>query len=472
MTSQPPGKPQQSSKEVSRIYFTFLFGYIAAVAITVYWVGSSMIEEGSVWFYFAMGIGSIYVLLAFYSFYENYLQPYITDLEKAAETDNKSEERDDQQIALRSRSVYFWTLEWITPALFVQFLVVVFFWLTVSASPFKQNLYTQPFMYGQVYEKMNKYMAPEILAAGLSKKLDGINFEDAKKSIMESARFLEAEFAGNLKEENIAEIKNPEYDRDYINSVREMVGTIYQIPFFIALTFAFLGTLMYSLNNIVYRFFISDLYPKTFVSYIVRFLFAPALSMVVAYFFMNDWLINGAPIIFFIVGFFPQMVLQYIEEKTREHLKLRKEEKEEIPLGLIQGMTDYNIYRLKELGVGDAQNLAYSDINYLRKNWYNDRQLGDFISQAILLINLKEDFSKLQNGGIRNIIAFKHVVKGKECNPDECSQFSKSVGVDKEKLLNLYQLINMSPMSERIDALEIIMNKFDENERRTLISGR
>ena len=470
MTNQSPKRPQQSSKKVSTIFFTYLFSYIVAFSIAVYLISSSI--KDPVWFYFAMGIGSIYVLIAFYSFYENYLQPYITDLEKAAGAENINEERENQQIALRSRSVYFWTLEWVIPALLVQFLVVVFFWMTVSAAPFKQDLYTQPFMYGQIYEKMNKYMAPEILAAGLSKKLDGIDYNKEKEAIMKSAQFLEAEFAGNLKKENIAEIKSTNYDKDYINSIREMVATIYQIPFYIALTFAFLGTLMYSLNDIVYRYFISDLYPKTFVSYIVRFLFAPAVSMVIAYFFMNDWLINGAPIIFFLVGFFPQMALQYIEEKTRERLKLRKEEKEEIPLGLIQGMTDYNIYRLKELGVGDAQNLAYSDINYLRKNWYNDRQLGDFISQAILLINLKVDFSKLQNSGIRNIIAFKHVVKGKECDLEECSQFSKAVGIDKEKLLNLYQLINISPMSERIEALEIIMNKFDENERRTLISGR
>jgi len=187
---------------------------------------------------------------------------------------------------------------------------------------------------------------------------------------------------------------------------------------------------------------------------------------------MNQWLINGAPIVFFLVGFFPQMALRYIEEKARERLKLRREEKEEIPLGLIQGMTDYNIYRLKELGMGDSQNLAYADINYLRKNWYNDRQLGDFISQAMLLIHLKKDFSKFQSNGIRNIIAFKHVVKDKECNPEECKLFSQAVGIDKEKLLNLYKLINMSPTKERIDALEIMISKFDENERQKLKSGR
>jgi hypothetical protein len=473
MKNQASKSSPQSSKKVRRIFFSYLVIYIAAFSFIVYSAHSNSNElKDIIWFYFAMGIGSIYVFIAFFSFYENYLLPYITDLDRAAEAEVSDEDIGEQVIVLRTRSVYLWTLEWVAPALLVQFLVVVFFWMTVPAVPYKQELYTQPFMYGQIYTKMNNYMSPEITAAGLTRKLEAIDYKNEKDAIMKSALFLEAEFAGHLKEKvKTEEIKIPvltdqQYSKSYINSIWELAATIYQIPFFMALTFAFIGSLMYSLNDIVY------MYPKTFVSYSVRFLFAPAICMVLAYFFMNSWPINGAPILFFLVGFFPQMALQYIEEKARERLKLSKEKKEEIPLGLIQGMTDYNIYRLKELGVGDAQNLAYSDINYLRENWYNDRQLGDFISQAMLLINLKEDFSKLQSSGIRNIIAFRHVVKDKECNDKECSNFAASVNVDKQKLLNLYNLIKLSPMSERIEALEIIMNKFDENERHKLISGR
>ena len=190
MTNQDPKRPLQSRKKASIIFFTYLFSYIVAFSITVYEIGSSMKEP--VWFYFAMGIGSIYVLLAFYSFYDNYLQPYITDLEKIAAAEYENEGRKDQQIVLSSRSVYFWTLEWIVPALLVKFLVVVFFWMTVSEVPFKQDIYTQPFMLGQIYEKMNNYMSPEIVAAGFSKELEGINSDKEKKTIMESAQFLEA----------------------------------------------------------------------------------------------------------------------------------------------------------------------------------------------------------------------------------------------------------------------------------------
>ena len=471
MTIQNSKRPLEKSKKASRIFFTYFFSYIGLFVIVVF-LGHYSIKKGAMWFYFGISIGAIYVLISLYFFYDNYFQPYIKDLEKSEEAANENNIEKPKRIALSYRSIYFWALEWIMPAVLVQFIVVVFFWMTISKMPYQQSLYTHPYMYGQIYQKMNNFMSPEIAAAGFSKKLEDIKYEEESKTIMKNAQFLDTAFAGYLKKSERPVRTNKTDDKDYVNAVRKMIAKIYKIPFAIALIFAFLGTLMYTLNDIVYRFFISDLYPKTFVSYTIRFLFAPAICMVIAYFFMNNWLINGAPIVFFLVGFFPQMALRYIEEKARDRLKLRSEEKEEIPLGLIQGMTEYNIYRLKELGIGDSQNLAYADINYLRKNWYNDRQLGDFISQSMLLIHLKKDFSKLQGSGIRDIIDFKHVVKDKECNPEECKIFSQTVGVGEEKLLNLYKLINISPMKERIDALDIMIKNFDENERRKLESGR
>lgn len=470
MANRIQESPAAERSKTIRVFVGYVILYLSTIIFLISWIGPKLLDP--VWFYFAIGIGFLYVYISIHSFYDNYLHPYLKDLEKA--TDSNS---DAPKTPVTSRSPYFWPLEWIIPSIMVQFLIVVFFWMTASETPFKDSIYTHPYMYGQVYEKMNNYISPEIKAAGFTKKLEEVNYDKEREAIINAAKFLEAEFSVHLDFKKIpglasySKLKDRKYDKDYIDDVRKMVATIYQIPFFIALTFAFLGTLMYSLNDIVNRFFISDLYPKTYVSYIIRFLFAPAVCMVLAYFFMNDWPINGAPILFFLVGFFPQLALQYLEEKARQFLKLRKEEKTEIPLSQIQGMTDYNIYRLKELGIGDAQNLAYSDINYLQKNWYNDRQLGDFISQAMLLIHLREDFIKFQNSGIRNIISFRHVVKDKECNTEECEQFAKTVGIAKERLLNLYNLVTRSPMKERIEALELIINRFDVNERRKLTSG-
>jgi hypothetical protein len=442
---------KRKSKKARIIFTLYLACYIILLGVSIAYSRCRFQVEGEkqTWFYFAWIIGGIYVFIAFYYFYENYLLPYLKDLEK--------------RIPLK-RNIYSWLFEWILPAIAVQYFIFIGFWMTVQVVPFKESFYTNPYMYGQVYKKMDNYLSPEILAAGFSKKLDGVDPKKEEKNLEERAQFLENEFSVHLKK-----FKHPEKKtgQEYLDSINEIISIIYRIPFCIALTFSFLGALIYSLNDTVYRFFISDLYPKTFVSYLIRFLFAPALSLVLAYFLMNDWWINGAPILFFLVGFFPQVALRYVEEKARTFLRLKREKKQEIPLGYMQGMTEYIIYRFREIGVGDAQNLAYSDLNYLRKNWYNDRQLCDFVAQALLLIHLREHFSTLQNAGIRNIVSFKNVI----VDPDACNKYSEKLGIPAEKLSVVMNLIQARPLADRIETIEKIMNEFDTKEIENLISS-
>ena len=63
---------------------------------------------------------------------------------------------------------------------------------------------------------------------------------------------------------------------------------IFTIPFYIVITFWFLGSLICTLRDIGYRFYTEDLQPRTFVNYLIRFLFAAVICIVIAYFLMND----------------------------------------------------------------------------------------------------------------------------------------------------------------------------------------
>lgn len=431
-------------REPGFIFNIYLFCYIILLAVSIIYIRSRFYADDSshVWIYFALGIGGIYVLITFYYFYENYLLPYLKDTEKS--------------VPLK-QNVHFWLSGWILPAIAVQYFIFIGFWMTVHGTPFKNSFYTHPYMYGQVYKKMDNYLSPKVSAAGFAKKLDEINSEKEKWDLEEQAQFLENEFSVYLKKFATQEQKK---GSAYLVSINSLISAIYKIPFYIALTFSFMGALIYSLNDTIYRYFISDLYPKTFVGYLVRFIFAPALSLVIAYYLMNDWWTNIAPILFFLVGFFPQAALRYVEEKVRTVLGLKKEKKQELPLGLLQGMTDYIIYRFREMGIGDVQNLAYSDLNYLRKNWYNDRQLCDFVAQALLLIHLKEHFHDLQSTGIRNIISFKNVIT----DIAACDEFSKKLGFSKEKLKVVMTLIQSKPLIDRIEAIENVMNDFCKKE--------
>lgn len=134
-----------------------------------------------------------------------------------------------------------------------------------------------------------------------------------------------------------------------------------------------------------------------------------------------------------------------------------------MPLGVIQGITDYAGYRLRELGIEDAQNLAYCDLNYLLKNWFNDRMLCDFVAQSLLFIQLKEDFAKLQNAGVRNIIAFKNILSDGPKRKEFAAKFEIKGDLDA-----VIQLISEPPLSERIETIEKIIKEFDRREIQTL----
>jgi hypothetical protein len=204
--------------------------------------------------------------MTFYYFYEHYLLPYVKDVEAGGPP---------------KKNVYSWIIVWILPALAVQYFIFIGFWLTVHIVPFKHAMYTHPYMYGLVYKKLDNYLSPTVDAAGFQKKLEGINSAAEKKNLEEKAKFIENEFSAHLEE-----FTNPSKKEGspYLDAIHDLISKIYTIPFFIALTFSFLGGLIYSLNDTVYRFLITDLYPKTFVGYLVRFIFAPALSLVIAYY--------------------------------------------------------------------------------------------------------------------------------------------------------------------------------------------
>lgn len=397
-------------------------------------------EKSYVWFRVALVISALYMFIALYYFHENYLLPYIKDLERG--------------VSLSSRNLCLWMMEWILPALALQLFVVTGFWLTVDKTPFTESLYTHPYMYGQIYSKMENQWRSEKKTADQSNNLKDANTEEELK---QRAISLEAAFAAYIKNHNPS---NGETE-DNARSISEMRSTIYKIPYLIALTFGFLGTLIYTLNDTAYRFYISDLYPKTYVNYLIRFIFAPAMCLVIAYSMMDVWIASVAPLIFFSIGLFPQRGLRFIDEKSRAVLGLKKEEieKQRISLGQLQGMTDYILYRLKEFGIEDVQNLAYADINYLRKNWFNERQLCDFIAQAVLMIHIRENFAALQNNAIRNIIVFKNIV-----NENNYNNYAEKIGIVPEKLRILLDLIKMPSMAERIKNVETIMNNYEQRE--------
>jgi len=378
-----------------------------------------------------MIIGGLFVLIALYYFYEFFLSPYLE------ETIKPDEEHKEPRI-------YVLMARWIIPPLVLQLFVIMGFLITTHKSPLIESIFVQPYKYGQIYKMVEEYNSVMI---GLGTFTDGDSTRPSKTKTQ------------------ILESVSPYFKNG--NQKLQDDLKIYKIPYLIAIAFSFVGVLIYALKDTTYRLHTSDLYPKTFISYLIRFIFALALSIAIASYMMNNWWVNASPLIFLFIGFFPQRALQFLEEKAMSLLKLRKEPKQEIPLNLIQGMTDYKIYRFREIGVGDAQNLASVDLTYLYDHLaYNYRLLCDFVSQAILVIHLKDHLESLRGFGIRDVFSYKSVITQE--NYEEIAQL---LNIPSRKLGGFLDLMENEPLKLRLDNILTLLDKSTEYEMKELNRG-
>lgn len=388
------------------------------------------------WAVAGLVIGSVYVLITMYYFYENILTPYLKEVDvrdRLPESSWFSQKPD----------IRAWMVEWVLPTLMIQLFIVLGFWITLNNNPFRKSMYTHPYMYGLMYKNW------------LDKK------EEMSVDGYLKVKKLESDSATQNKD-NKASGGKDEPKTDDSPMIDESVN---KIPFLIAFSFGFLGTIIYTLKDITYRAHTTDLYPKTLNSYAIRFIFVPSLCIVIAHFQANDWWTNLAPPIFFLIGFFPQAALQYMEEKAMSYFNLKKDqEREELPLNLIQGMTDYVTYRFKEIGIGDVQNLAYTDLSYVCKNiGYCERLLCDFVSQAFFILHLKENTKRLRAYGIRDVISFKSRI-----NRANYSHVAERINIDSEILGSFLDLIESDEIRGRMQNLKNVLH---ECERREHVAG-
>jgi hypothetical protein len=239
------------------------------------------------WVWASLLIGLIYIGSSILAFHQTYFDAYIKTGENAS------------HLKLLTQVVL-----WAILNLAIQLFVLLGFLMTVGGPQLKQNIYIHPSYYGQIYKHTNSVLSQMDLLFDAELADDTAELEayfGRRDSFVE--RFCSPHLKSSRNDETIT--------RDAKQTEEE----IYKIPFLIAIAFGFLGALIYTLSDTGERIISRTLRPSNSVSYLIRFIVAPTLCIVFAYYIMADWWTNFAPLAFFCIGYFPDEAVKLVRDK-------------------------------------------------------------------------------------------------------------------------------------------------------------
>lgn len=403
---QPKKKPD---KLKTRYILTLCLYVLFVLILTLNYTMRSTVFVGII-------IGSIFPFMSFLYLHKN----YITRLET--------------QSGIESKKISI--ISWILPALFLHLVIIFGFKITISGPinrGFKSSLYGSFYKYSKLFEKFSESDF-DSLEKTSEKLKDNVvfyaTFFEERKIEKKQTRFEQllqwfrgttadqAKVESSLDTKNTEttgkaaqEISGPKTDEERIELIKRLSKVserIGRVPFYVAITFGFLGALIFCFNDTINRYNSVDLYPKVYVFYIIRFIIACSLAVALSSFIMTDFPVILAPFIFFGIGYFPERAIKYIDDKMSQYLGIESSEYKPMPLTLVQGLSPEKIFRLREIGIVDIQNLAMADIEVLEKNLpYNTDMLCDWMAQSILYLQFPNHVELLRKLGLRTILQLK-----------------------------------------------------------------
>ena len=164
----------------------------------------------------------------------------------------------------------------------------------------------------------------------------------------------------------------------------------YQQGALLVFGFGFLGAYVWGLQGIFRRYSVNDLLPITFYRFGLRMILASLIALLIYHALggfsyqestgvmpatgdeeaplaslpgMFEPTRDGILIVSaFLVGMFPQQGIRWLSEKISLIREQKHASVRDLPLGMIEGMTNYDIFRLEELGIDTCYDLASSDL--------------------------------------------------------------------------------------------------------------
>jgi hypothetical protein len=174
----------------------------------------------------------------------------------------------------------------------------------------------------------------------------------------------------------------------------------YQTGTLVAVGFAFLGWVCWALMTIFDRSTSLQILPSTFRKITIRL----ALAVLVAVVLRHALPSASVAVIGFGVGMFPQRGIAWLEGLFNRLLQTDPQS-ESFGLELIQGISRAITFRLQEVGIDDAVDLAHANPFLLYdSSGYQMSEIVDWIAQAQWLVLLQaEAFAAAQKAGLRTV---------------------------------------------------------------------
>ena len=94
-------------------------------------------------------------------------------------------------------------------------------------------------------------------------------------------------------------------------------------------------------------------------------------------------------------------------------MAIRERRSEDLPLGMIDGISQFHETRLRDLGIDNVQNLASIDIPFtLINTTFSAQEIIDWVDQAVLYLHLESaEMTNFRNASVRTVSDFRQAWK-------------------------------------------------------------
>jgi len=223
-------------------------------------------------------------------------------------------------------------------------------------------------------------------------------------------------------------------EKDFVN---------YQEKSMLALLMAFLGSYLWSIQNILRRLITIDLPPGAYYHVSIRIILSAFLALVLRYAIEDTILIKGLPVFAFFTGMFPERMLYFLKERSKIFSEKGLTRANDFPLTMIEGMSVFHKVRLEEIGVDNAQNLAQANlVELIVRTPFKASLLIDWQAQAILYTHFHSNIDKLRQVGVRTVLDFREVGAA----DGRLAELAEQTGLPKVQLEAVYQVVQKNPL--------------------------